>query len=502
MSTQINVTVDDGGIRAQLQQTVAQNRERRQEQIQVNKISELASSDIQAQIAYSAGISLSDAAAFLANATAAQLQQVQNSLNTNNFDALASQTRGSGAPTFYRKPETSAQKEQEEFIVGGVFIENVDNLITVLPITREASSSITNLNDTPDQYPPTVYQRTDVETGDTLSSTFLSRNQIREYSRLTFIFPAGRDSCVVFIQQVDLEGYSQISGTENTERTYVQGDCTEGRFRVSALNIESTFSNDGNNKRKTESYDCFFVSRFTVKQIPTPPTLLQALNFALIKEDLVLNPVTPEVLISDTGIVSPIICGQKPTPYSSTTTTPGVAFALVLTDKSSTDFFFNGTSWQRTDATTVIQYTPGNYFTTGQVGLLYQQSNKALNELGNVEFPSVITPGTYQALQLENESVEPGQTGAQIVETYFSSINVPGYSLKIRYDEQAEDKAYFDVVLPITYPLSGETTTLKKIVRRATTYDNNLRYYWDWNNPSYCQQQLLALGFSAQDLRP
>lgn len=124
------------------------------------------------------------------------------------------------------------------------------------------------------------------------------------------------------------------------------------------------------------------------------------------------------------------------------------------------------------------------------------------------------TPAAFEILNNYQSFVadSPSPITDAFVKSYVPSF--AGDSLKWRYAEANPD---FNAFTPYLYqgqpPTSWYTSPVEildnfpsewkksgKIVENMNP--NNWQAVWDWNNPAYCRQQLLALGFSSADLTP
>jgi hypothetical protein len=82
----------------------------------------------------------------------------------------------------------------------------------------------------------------------------------------------------------------------------------------------------------------------------------------------------------------------------------------------------------------------------------------------------------------------------------------------LAFVRESDTKARFDIAktLPLNYfdysnalPLKKNPKLVVPVTTPAEQYtDINISYAWDWGNPGYCREKLLALGFTSADLTP
>ena len=100
-------------------------------------------------------------------------------------------------------------------------------------------------------------------------------------------------------------------------------------------------------------------------------------------------------------------------------------------------------------------------------------------------------------------------TPSYIKETFFAEAATPQVSLG---EERGEDGFQFDAIRRLVYPGAEQEADFKSKNRTSFVkwpedqawqeYNFSFQACWDWGLPSYCRQQLLALGFTPEDLTP
>lgn len=128
---------------------------------------------------------------------------------------------------------------------------------------------------------------------------------------------------------------------------------------------------------------------------------------------------------------------------------------------------------------------------------------------------SITTPGIYKALQLNptdarfdgNASNTTLTNVDYVVNQFYGGFqNLPKFGLQTIYDPSPNYEKQYRHDRTKNRPIynrnlvGDETGSLIKNDNVRTLLSEGL--VWDWNNPSYCRQELLALGFTSSDLEP
>ena len=123
------------------------------------------------------------------------------------------------------------------------------------------------------------------------------------------------------------------------------------------------------------------------------------------------------------------------------------------------------------------------------------------------------TPAIYTYLNLDVSSLPPTtdtafwQDAEAVRLAYLSNVETPEYGVRSERTPETSSLPYgqgkitFDTVFP---PVNTRSATVKVIAKGKVEYNDNDSgfYFWDWGKPEYCRQQALALGFTEADLTP
>lgn len=127
--------------------------------------------------------------------------------------------------------------------------------------------------------------------------------------------------------------------------------------------------------------------------------------------------------------------------------------------------------------------------------LLYANSFSQIGLLNG----SGSTAGVFTDLAFPEADISE-LTLSQIKDIYFSGVSLPNATLVLIQNVETGFDRY-DVIPYLTLtepdPLNPRVNREGKVPNTVTTYVT-----WDWGKPSYCRQQLLALGFTTEDLTP
>jgi hypothetical protein len=531
MSTEINVTVGGDGLRSQLKETVAQNRELRAQRVDDNKILPPLARFFAKQL----GISDTQARRFIDNATSLDIEQARGAI-AQGRPAYASVVvdqytrRSSDAPTFYSKPETSAQKDIGGYPVAGFWIGQGDsfNDVRIRPPNFSATSEITfkkhNIVPSTGSQSATYAWSGDCSDGG-FTSTVTWNNILGSSDDIFLWFPVGKDRCILAYVESGIE-YS-FSGTKNITQSWAVKTSTDqfGDDRY-IQDQSSTFTSTAaagtlQNWLNTKTW---LITKTNIKEIQAPePFTSKMLNFIYRYDQASAGlGVDPGTSSSETtSVVSagsdaflglPCVDGFGGNPFADTNPFPTTTTTAYNVSES--------VVWQATEfggftGTRELSYTGlnGAYFASvsgfGTKQDYYGADKDVLTFFGSYTI-NLRGAGSFYVLNNPEISVSFGQAPSSIYTQYFSDVNLKPISLGANFVNTSETTiAYrFDIYQDFWYPNAGPTPTalfpnLASLIPFPSDPDSfAFRACWDWGLPAYCRQQLISLGFTDEDLSP
>jgi hypothetical protein len=133
---------------------------------------------------------------------------------------------------------------------------------------------------------------------------------------------------------------------------------------------------------------------------------------------------------------------------------------------------------------------------------------------GSSEYEHGVTSGLYtpaiysylnQSLTISNNSM----TSYQYVKNSLANLQAPvPNKLLVVKETQTSTTGEIQIATtaaPTSLTIKSNLTALPKTSQKTISYNPNnggVSASWNWGRPDYCRSQLLALGFSAQDLAP
>jgi hypothetical protein len=257
------------------------------------------------------------------------------------------------------------------------------------------------------------------------------------------------------------------------------------------------FTSIGGSKESFPVHDTFaFVVSPTAARLVNAPDALKA-NLDEVYPRVTVNSTREQILVQAPG--GQVISSVTVDAFNGTLWATGSRYGVAIN--------YSTTSSLRRATVLALQYgilnaDPANYFSLSDY----------LTYFSPAVYRFIKGPMTLDANAVQYEYMRS---------TYFA--NAPRFFLKRCAIESTctTEKTGFDVTR--TVPVTLDTAIPATAFRAAKKYDVSLNGYgvtgsfqigltpvrypglafaWDWDNPSYCRQQAIALGFSAADLTP
>jgi hypothetical protein len=312
-----------------------------------------------------------------------------------------------------------------------------------------------------------------------------------------YVLPIGKESCIfvyVYSKLRTLTVYRRITGTTRTsvnERIVTSGcNGQAGAY----WDRETVFADeqqlDNIESRQAYKFFAFYVSPTTVRELEVPAQLTLALN--ALHPPLVINDATEQ--LASTTYTRYEFIDQFP-PFRQNYNGP-------VTSGYSTIPYFNSDKHQQT--------TLHGYY--------YPENNDVLAKqygLGNLNTTyhagNYFTPAVYRFIRAKMNFDDPvaSKSYSAMRSNYFPQA--PNKYLApcvLSGTCEANQRAQFDVTM--TAPVNIDTAMPESAFNSNTRYKVSLNgvskdsvlYGWDWDNPGYCRRQSFELGFSGADLTP
>lgn len=316
-------------------------------------------------------------------------------------------------------------------------------------------------------------------------STLTSNSNLNRRINVTFdktlLLPVTKDACILVYLRNFLDQVTRIdlvtTMLNSYQTTYLGISGTMVTFREDYVQTA---------KDKESAYElyCFIVGKETVRQLTTPETL--ATHLREIYKPLSVNGTQQGLDYTVYDVFYP----------SSPSYPPRV---VTFQPFYRADDSFSVLTWEAS----------GRY---GAAMSMYNTNAALSQQFGLLDANTGNTPAIYRYLRGPMQFSTSSRDYAYMRQTYYAMA--PRYFLQqcVLPSTCSAQKVGFDVTT--TQPAQWGDSVESNAFKANDNYDVQLngsgqsptsgtvRYAWHWDNPSYCRQQLQALGFIPSDLRP
>lgn len=493
MSTQINITVGSGNLSDRASQLQTAARQAQAEIERTARIEDEATSKRRQKLE-AEGLNFDGTSFYASRVPEAEI------------DRRPAATRAPGYPIAAFLFNYEFVNNQQAFLN----LSNVSQTVTV----REALPEL----------PPIVQGVQDVvftSTGDDFNgNTFWSYkvNILNLNSRLDlFYFPAGKDALIVHVNYSHVY-YTNTGSSFEAAGSYGQSISTDAFGQTIYQDIKETTITVTKGQIQSDSAvfnKTWLVSSRAIKEIPTPVEFQEAINVYVPQYDTWqatttnLAPITDNYTEPPTfvfGSTAPVSTGPLFPPRTEPTNYSGPfeynrqfqynlyadpVFDGFLVYQESTDSFTERSS---TSLTNQNNHFEANFYRPGAEGFRL---------LGSANDPDLFTAGAWFVLQNPEVNHNLEASAESIKLQFFNGVKVPDFSVvPSDVPTTAPTGVRYDILKALVYgSVDTEGITIQKNSASAVfPFDSDLYLAWDWGNPGYCREQILAFGFSPEDL--
>lgn len=544
MATYIYVTDNGGGVQGILNGVVQANREDLQQKTDLENATR--SPEFIREFARSAGISFAEAAGILSGDEQRGDQALAKVLARQFLQREAEKARKDEST--YQPDELSAQRRAGGYDVFSfrIFLTSSGTVLSTLD-----GSSTFALNNLVGRVNVTLENKAETLSSDTFRYTTKVGT---DYSAAgSAVFPLGPDSCIfclglyytgVAAELITEVEYKETFGTVSTP--------TCGLTRNVLLSQQANIISGGNtvvSSSYQNEFRCFYISRKVIREI-TAPALLRELLWTRIfssnepTRTATIQDGSPQFILPNqtfnysaqsVGVcrlffnLSGTLVSAVPGENISQETYDSIVGDLNTTGLVAPEIICSVSSTAITDSNLVLvcQTEEQINFSSSEPIYLSRLKPSAvfsgtpasppppqfiLRNLGGIGVLS--TPGIFSAIENAGVSVPANSELDNLLATYNLESAVPKVTLAsvLIFDNEGNPVSRrFDYVPFLVNPtinyaddeiIQRQNRARSATVPLATASGESIISTWNWGNTAYCRQQLLALGFTAEDLTP